>query len=59
VDGVPVDQLTRRLVEAGIAVHEAVPERLSLEALVLGLTGPGSDRVPGGASPRDNPDGSR
>ncbi len=45
VDGVPVEELTRRLVAAGIAVHEAVPERDSLEALVLRLTGPGSDRV--------------
>ncbi len=47
VDGVPVPELTRRLVEAGIEVHEAAPERRSLEGLVLELTGPGSDRVDG------------
>jgi ABC-type multidrug transport system ATPase subunit len=41
----PVAELTRRLVGAGIAVHEAAPERRSLEDLVLELTGPGSDRV--------------
>ena len=47
VDAVPVEELTRRLVGAGIAVLEAAPERNSLEALVLQLTGPGSDRVDG------------
>jgi ABC-2 type transport system ATP-binding protein len=40
-----VPELLRRLVERDIEVHEAVPERRSLETLVLGLTGPGSDRV--------------
>jgi ABC-type multidrug transport system ATPase subunit len=43
----PVEELARRLVGAGIALLEAVPERDSLESLVLGLTGPGSDRVDG------------
>jgi ABC-2 type transport system ATP-binding protein len=47
VTGVPVDELTRRLVGAGIAVHEAMPERHSLESMVLTLTGPGADRVDG------------
>jgi len=47
VTDVPVEELTRRLVGAGIAVLEAVPERNSLESLVLALTGPGSDRVDG------------
>jgi ABC-2 type transport system ATP-binding protein len=47
VDAVPVQELTRRLVGAGIDVLEAVPERNSLESLVLALTGPGSDRVDG------------
>jgi ABC-2 type transport system ATP-binding protein len=40
-----VDQLTRLLVNEGVAVHEAVPERRTLEDTVLELTGPGSDRV--------------
>jgi ABC-type multidrug transport system ATPase subunit len=47
VADVPVEELTRRLVGAGIAVLEAAPERNSLESLVLSLTGPGSDRVDG------------
>jgi ABC-2 type transport system ATP-binding protein len=47
VDAVPVEELTRRLVGAGIDVLEAAPERNSLESLVLELTGPGSDRVDG------------
>jgi ABC-2 type transport system ATP-binding protein len=47
VAGIGVDELTRRLVGAGIAVHEAVPERRTLEDTVLALTGPGSDRVAG------------
>ncbi|MFN0281547.1 MAG: ABC transporter ATP-binding protein [Kineosporiaceae bacterium] len=47
VRDIGVDELTRRLVEAGIAVHEAQPERRSLEDTVLALTGPGSDRVAG------------
>lgn len=38
VDGVPVPELTRRLVEAGIDVREAAPERRTLERLVLELT---------------------
>jgi ABC-2 type transport system ATP-binding protein len=45
IAGVPVPDVTRRLVESGIAVLEATPERHSLESLVLELTGPGSDRV--------------
>jgi ABC-type multidrug transport system ATPase subunit len=45
VRDVPVADLTRRLVGAGIDVHEAVPERDTLEGLVLRLTGAGSDRV--------------
>jgi ABC-2 type transport system ATP-binding protein len=45
VRDVPVADLTRRLVGAGIDVHEAVAERDSLEGLVLRLTGSGSDRV--------------
>ena len=45
VRDVPVADLTRRLVGAGIAVHEATAERDSLEALVLRVTGAGSDRV--------------
>ena len=44
-----VDVLTRALVEAGIAVHEAVPERRTLEDAVLALTTHGSDRVSGRA----------
>jgi ABC-2 type transport system ATP-binding protein len=47
VAAVPVEELTRRLVGAGIDVLEAAPERNSLEATVLALTGPGSDRVDG------------
>jgi ABC-type multidrug transport system ATPase subunit len=47
VAAVPVQELTRRLVGAGIDVLEAAPERNSLEATVLALTGPGSDRVDG------------
>jgi ABC-type multidrug transport system ATPase subunit len=47
VDGVAVPELTRRLVQAGIDVQEAAPERRSLEGLVLELTRPGSDRVDG------------
>jgi ABC-2 type transport system ATP-binding protein len=47
VTDVPVEELTRRLVGAGIAVLEAAPERNSLESMVLALTGPGSDRVDG------------
>jgi ABC-2 type transport system ATP-binding protein len=42
-----VDALTRALVGAGIAVHEAVPERRTLEDAVLALTSHGSDRVSG------------
>jgi ABC-2 type transport system ATP-binding protein len=43
----PVAEATRRLVGAGIPVHEAVAERQTLEDVVLGLTGPGADRVDG------------
>src|SRR5205823_265816 len=49
VRGMPVAEVTRRLVGAGLAVHEARAERRSLEDVVLALTGPGSDRVDGGA----------
>jgi ABC-2 type transport system ATP-binding protein len=42
-----VPELLRRLVERDVEVHEAVPERRTLESLVLELTGPGSDRVAG------------
>jgi len=52
----PVAEVTRRLVRAGVAVHEAVAERRTLEDVVLGLTGPGSDRVDGAG--RADPDGS-
>jgi ABC-2 type transport system ATP-binding protein len=43
----PVAEVTRRLVAAGVAVHEVVAERRTLEDVVLSLTGPGSDRVDG------------
>jgi ABC-type multidrug transport system ATPase subunit len=45
VAGTAVPELVRRLVGRDIEVHEAIPERRSLESLVLELTGPGSDRV--------------
>jgi ABC-type multidrug transport system ATPase subunit len=45
VEGLPVAEVTRRLVDAGLAVHEALAERRTLEDVVLSLTGPGSDRV--------------
>jgi len=45
VEHIAVEELTRRLVAAGIGVHEATPERRGLEHVVLGLTGPGSDQV--------------
>jgi ABC-2 type transport system ATP-binding protein len=48
VKDIPVAEVTRRLVGAGLAVHEARAERRSLEDVVLALTGPGSDRVDGG-----------
>lgn len=48
VADLPVAEVTRRLVDAGVAVHEAAPERRTLEDLVLSLTGPGSDRVDAG-----------
>jgi ABC-type multidrug transport system ATPase subunit len=47
VAGSAVPELVRRLVGRDIEVHEAVPERRTLEGLVLELTGPGSDRVDG------------
>ena len=47
VAGMAVEDLTRALVSDGIGVREAVAERDSLEAAVLRLTGPGSDRVDG------------
>jgi ABC-type multidrug transport system ATPase subunit len=55
IDDVPVQDVTRRLVEAKIAILEAAPERHSLESLVLELTGPGSDRVDGTAETVDQP----
>jgi ABC-type multidrug transport system ATPase subunit len=48
VRDLPVAEVTRRLVGAGLAVHEARAERRTLEDVVLSLTGPGSDRVDGG-----------
>jgi ABC-2 type transport system ATP-binding protein len=56
VRGMSVDQLTRDLVGAGIAVHEALAERQALEDVVLRLTGPGADRVDG-AAPAPGRDG--
>jgi ABC-type multidrug transport system ATPase subunit len=49
VTGISVEELTKALVEKGIGVHEAAPERHDLEQAVLRLTGPGSDRVGGAA----------
>ncbi len=40
-----VAEATERMVRARIAVHEAAPERRTLEDVVLGLTSHGSDRV--------------
>jgi len=40
-----VAEATQRLVQARIEVHEAAPERRSLEDVVLSLTSHGSDRV--------------
>jgi len=54
VAGAAVPELVRRLVGRDIEVHEAIPERRSLESLVLELTGPGSDRVD---AVRPSPDG--
>jgi ABC-type multidrug transport system ATPase subunit len=54
VAGTAVPELVRRLVGRDIEVHEAIPERRTLESLVLELTGPGSDRVD---SARRSPDG--
>lgn len=51
VTGWSVEELTERLVRAQIGVREAIPERRSLEDVVLSLTDHGSDRVdarPGG-----------
>ncbi len=45
VAGVPVADLTRWLVEAGVGVLEVAAERPTLEEFVLGLTSHGSDRV--------------
>ncbi|HYY12267.1 MAG TPA: ABC transporter ATP-binding protein [Kineosporiaceae bacterium] len=56
VRALPVAEVTRRLVVAGVAVHEAVAERRTLEDVVLTLTGPGSDRVDGTARPAAGPD---
>ncbi len=46
----PVPEVTRRLVGAGVAVLEVRAERRTLEDVVLTLTGPGSDRVDGGTA---------
>jgi ABC-2 type transport system ATP-binding protein len=43
----PVPEVARRLVGAGVAVLEVRAERRTLEDVVLTLTGPGSDRVDG------------
>jgi ABC-type multidrug transport system ATPase subunit len=48
VSGVPAADLTRWLVAGGVGVLEVAAERSSLESFVLGLTGPGSDRVAAG-----------
>jgi len=45
VRDVSVEDLTRRLVQAGIGVREAAPERRTLEEAVLDLTSSGSDQV--------------
>lgn len=55
VQGASVDEITRRLVTAGVPVHEAVAERRTLEQVVLELTGPGSDRVAGDGPERAAP----
>ncbi len=47
VRGLPAAEVNRRLVAAGVAVHEVVAERRSLEDVVLALTGSGSDRIDG------------
>jgi ABC-type multidrug transport system ATPase subunit len=65
VAGTAVPELVRRLVGRDIEVHEAIPERRTLESLVLELTGPGSDRVdparrsPDGGSPPATAGGER
>ncbi len=46
VEGLPVPDLVRTLVAAGIGVNEAGPELRTLEDAVLDLTRPGSDEVP-------------
>jgi len=53
IRALPVSEVTRRLVGAGVSVNEAVAERRTLEDVVLALTGPGSDRVDGGSSQAD------
>ena len=45
VTGMPVVELTRRLVQAGIGVRGAAAERRTLEQTVLELTSHGSDQV--------------
>jgi ABC-type multidrug transport system ATPase subunit len=45
VRALPAAEVNRRLVAAGVPVHEVVAERQTLEDVVLGLTGPGSDRI--------------
>ena len=45
VRALPAAEVNRRLVAAGVPVHEIVAERRTLEDVVLDLTGPGSDRV--------------
>lgn len=47
VSGVPPDDLVRRLVQHGVGVLEVAAVRRTLEEVVLSMTGPGADRVPG------------
>ena len=53
VRALPAAEVNRRLVAAGVPVHEVVAQRRTLEDVVLGLTGPGSDRVDGAADETD------
>ena len=54
VTGTDPAALNTRLVTAGLRVIEIRPERISLEDLVLELTGPGTDRIDRGAGQPDN-----
>jgi hypothetical protein len=51
VDAADAAAVNLRLVAAGVRVSEFAPERRSLEALVLAVTGSGSDRVDRGDDP--------